>query len=110
SAVSSSAQTVTDKAGNTSAPSNVVTVAIDKTPPTLSGAPTTPPDADGWYSGDVAIDWNCSDALSGISGACPTRGVIAGEGTGLVTTASVSDKAGNTTPATSPAVNIDRTA
>jgi hypothetical protein len=36
-AVASTAETVTDAAGNTSAPSNVVTVSIDKTPPTLLG-------------------------------------------------------------------------
>jgi hypothetical protein len=43
SAVSSTAQTVTDAAGNTSAPSNVVTVKIDKTPPTItcSASPNT---------------------------------------------------------------------
>ena len=35
-AVSSTAQTVTDAAGNTSAPSNVVTVKIDKTPPVIT--------------------------------------------------------------------------
>ena len=35
-AVSSTAQTATDQAGNTSAPSNVVTVQIDKTPPVVT--------------------------------------------------------------------------
>ena len=37
-AVSSTAQTVSDKAGNVSDPSNVVTVNIDKTQPTISAA------------------------------------------------------------------------
>ena len=38
--------------------------------PTITGAPTTSPNANGWYNGDVTIHWTCSDALSGIA-ACP---------------------------------------
>jgi hypothetical protein len=107
-AVSSSGQTVTDGAGNTSAPSNVVTVKLDKTPPTLAGAATTSPNANGWYKGDVTIAWTCADTLSGISGACPGDSPITGEGAGLSRSASVSDRASNTTQASST-VNIDRT-
>jgi hypothetical protein len=54
-AVSSIAQTVADAAGNTSAASNVLTVKIDTTRPTLSAAATTQPNASGWYSAPVTI-------------------------------------------------------
>ena len=87
------------------------TVRIDKTPPTLTGAPTIGPNADGWYKGDVAIAWSCSDNMggSGIDGSCLPTSTITGEGAMLTATAMVSDKAGNATTATSPAVKIDRT-
>jgi hypothetical protein len=87
---------------------------IDKTPPTLQGAPTSSPNgSNGSYTGDVTIHWTCSDALSGIPTppGCPADSVITGEGTGLTSTRSVSDAAGNTTTASSsPAVNIVRSA
>ena len=100
--------TAVDNADNSAGAT--VEVKIDKVAPTLTGAPTTPPNAAGWYKGDVAIAWSCSDALSGIDGACPANNTISSEGTGLTATASVSDKAGNTTNATSSAVKIDKTA
>ena len=100
----------TDVAGNTDS-DTVAGINIDKTAPTLSGAPTTSPNGAGWYNANVTIDWTCSDALSGIAGSCPANSTITGEGMALTDTASVSDKAGNSTNATSaPAVKIDRTA
>jgi hypothetical protein len=84
---------------------------IDSLPPSLSGAPTTSPNSVGWYNGNVTIHWTCSDTPSGIAGSCPADSMISSEGTGLKATASVSDKAGNTTTAqSSPGVNIDKTA
>jgi hypothetical protein len=100
----------TDNADN-SASDTVSGINIDKIAPSLSGAPTTAPNAAGWYRNDVAIAWSCADALSGISGSCPAHSPITGEGTGLTASASVSDRAGNSTNSTSsPAVKIDRTA
>ena len=109
-----------DAADNT-ASATVSNINIDKTKPTLSGAATTSPGegSDGWYAGDVAIAWSCDDpapragvAASGIaSGACPSNSTITSEGTGLTTSASVTDRAGNASDsASSPAVKIDRTA
>jgi hypothetical protein len=106
------ARTVTDTAGNVSEPSNIVTVKIDKTSPLLSGAPTTLANGEGWYKANVEIAWTCSDALSGIAGdgSCPANSTISSEGAGLKASATVSDKAGNTTNAdSSPLVNIDKT-
>ena len=97
SGISSTPQTVVDAAGNTSVPSNVVAVAIDETPPTLNGTATAPPNADGWYTSDVTIAWNCADVLSGVSGSCPTNSSITGEGFGLSAGASIADLAGNST-------------
>ena len=54
-----------DAAGN-SKQGGVSRINVDKTAPTLSGTPTTDPNAAGWYAGDVIIGWNCSDALSGV--------------------------------------------
>src|SRR6185437_8428302 len=83
---------------------------IDKTPPTLSAAPTTSPNGAKWYNGDVTIHWTCDDVISGIpTGACPADSTITGEGANLSTTATVSDNADNSTTATSPTVKIDRT-
>jgi large repetitive protein len=106
-------QSVTGSAVDNASNTNSATVSgidVDKTPPTLSGAPTTSPNGAGWYNGDVAVHWTCADGLSGIAGSCPANSTIGGEGTGLTDGASVSDKAGNSANATSaPAVNIDRT-
>jgi hypothetical protein len=93
----------------------VTGVNIDKTAPTLTGdpvgAPTgTDPHGTKWYKDDVAVAWTASDALSGLAGPAPPNSSITGEGTGLFASASVSDKAGNTTNADSAPVNIDRNA
>ena len=102
--------TATDVAGN-NADATVSGISIDKTAPLLAGAPTSSPNADGWYNGDVGIHWTCGDVLSGIDGSCPADATIVSEGTGLTAGASTTDRAGNATNATSdPAVNIDRTA
>lgn len=108
---SQSAQgTSADAAGNL-ANASVSNINIDKTAPALIGSPTTPPDQNGFYRQPVTINWTCTDALSGFaSGACPANSVISGNGTGLFASAAVSDRAGNTTVASSTAVNIDASA
>jgi hypothetical protein len=88
----------------------VTGINIDKTPPVLTGAPTTAPNDNGWYRGDVTIEWAASDALSGLVGDEPAAGTIGGEGAALTATESVEDKAGNVRSTTTAAVKIDRTA
>jgi hypothetical protein len=101
--------TATDNADNT-ASATVGPINIDKVAPTLSGAPTTSPNAAGWYNAPVTIHWACADALSGITGSCPGDDTISGEGTGLSATETVTDNAGNqTTASSSPTVKIDMT-
>ena len=101
--------TATDAAGN-SQDVTVGPINVDTTAPTLSGAPTTDPNAAGWYNGDVTVKWTAADALSGLDGASPADSTINGEGTGLTAGTSVRDLAGNETSAKSAPVKIDRTA
>src|SRR5207247_10110157 len=102
--------TAVDNADN-SAGTTVNSISIDKVGPSLSGAPTTSPNAAGWYNSNVIIHWTASDALSGLVGSAPADSTISSEGTGLTASTSVSDNAGNTTSSTSsPAVKIDKTA
>ena len=82
--VQSTAQTVKDAVGNVSAPSNTISVKVDKTAPTTLAAVTKSPNKTGWYKGNVKIHFTCSDALSGIpKGACPADQVLSSEGTAV---------------------------
>ena len=99
--------TAVDAAGN-SAGTTVAGINVDETAPTLRGAPTAEPDQPGWYRGDVTVRWAAGDDRSGVADA-PADSTITGEGTGLRATATVSDRAGNSTTADSVPVNIDRT-
>ncbi|WP_246319502.1 OmpL47-type beta-barrel domain-containing protein [Nocardioides kongjuensis] len=100
-----------DAAGNVEPRAgNTITLRIDQTPPTLTGAATTAPNDDGWYGGDVTVAWSCSDATSGIDGTCPADSTVGGEGANLGASASVSDHAGNSTGRTVDGIRIDRTA
>ena len=100
--------TAVDNADNT-ASTTVGGINIDKVAPSLTGAPTTSPNVNGWYNGNVTIHWTCSDALSGIDGSCPANSTLSGEGS-LAVGETVLDKAGNSTSATSTPVKIDKTA
>jgi hypothetical protein len=97
-------------AGGAAGPTSV-SIKRDATAPIVSGSPTTSPNAAGWYNGDVAIDWTCSDATSGLAAGCPDDGTIVAEGMGLTAiSGDVYDQAGNSTNATSsPGVDIDKT-
>ena len=101
--------TATDNAGN-NATRTVGSLNIDKTAPTLSGAATTAPNGSGWYRTNVTVSWTCSDALSGLAGACPAASTVSGEGANLSASAAVTDRAGNQTNATVGNLRVDRTA
>ena len=106
----------TDNAGNVES-QQTVTVKLDKSGPTISGAPTTSPNSNNWYNSPVTIHWTCADPNlgdgnpgSGIA-TCPVDEVINGEGMNLTVNGTATDNAGNsTTVASSPPVNIDMTA
>ena len=103
--------TAVDAAGNT-ASTTVSAINVDVTAPTLTGLPTTAANANGWYNSNVSINWTCTDALSGFANGstCPGNSTITGEGSNLAATATVADKAGNSTTTTTSTVRIDRTA
>lgn len=103
--------TIRDKAGNTSAPATVTGLKIDRTPPVVAGAPTTQPNAAGWYDGQVVVDFTCTDALSGVA-SCPTSQIVKGDGAGQsVTSDRARDVAGNLSATrTVDGINIDSTA
>jgi hypothetical protein len=99
-------------AGGSAGPVDV-SIKRDASAPSVSGAPVDAPNADGWYSGDVAIAWACSDnGPSGLAVACPATTTIGGEGRGMTDSLGpIRDNAGNATIGISaPGVNIDRTA
>ncbi len=91
---SSTSQVATDAAGNTSAPSNVIAVKIDKTPPqvALNGGPAHGSD---FYFGEVPAAPSCSgsDGVSGLA-SCIVSGYGTGVGTHTVI-ATATDVAGN---------------
>jgi hypothetical protein len=101
--------TASDAAGNT-AHDAATGIDVDKTNPVLSGHATTQPNDNGWYLDDVKVAWECSDALSGVSGPCPADATVGGEGGNLSTSASIADKAGNRADATVDHIRIDRSA
>ena len=112
--VPSTIKTAVDAAGNESDPSNVVTVKIDKSKPTISAAATTSPNTAGWYNGNVIVHFTCSDAGgSGIpTGACPADQTLNAEGAATASSATtVTDAAGNTSVSSNVVtVRIDKTA
>ena len=62
-----------DLAHNREVPQSV-TVVIDATGPTISGAPTTSPNSNGWYNAAVTIHWTCADpGGSGVAVCPPTK-------------------------------------
>ena len=101
--------TTVDNAGNT-ASTSVSGTNVDKTAPNLSAAPTTSPNTNGWYNSEVTETWSADDTLSGLASEKPADVVLSSDGEGQTVSASISDKAGNTTSATSEPVKIDQTA
>ena len=84
------------------------TVKIDKTPPTISGGPTTPANAHGWYKASVTVHFAAADALSGLDAVTPDV-TLTTEGAGQTVTGTATDVAGNTAALTVGPINIDKT-
>jgi hypothetical protein len=96
--------------GDNASRHHIQAIAIDQTPPTISGAPDRDANAAGWYSDDVTVSFTVSDAFSGIDEATVPDDVVLGEGASQSVTRSVSDLAGNTASDTVSGINIDKTA
>ncbi len=98
--------TAVDNAGNTRSLDHGP-VRIDLTPPAISGAPQAAPNAAGWYNQPVSVQFNCSDALSGLATVCPFTALVGSEGTDQGTSGTAEDRAGNQASATVGGLNID---
>ena len=94
-------------AGGTSS-KTTSTLKRDATPPPISAAATTAPNANGWYSGDVTIRLTCSDATSGLAGACPADQVLTASGSSATPT--IYDNACNSATSNVVTVQIDKSA
>jgi hypothetical protein len=106
---------VNDVAGN-SASTTVTGINIDTTPPTISGAPDRPANANHWYNAPVTVSFVCADPnpLHGPAGqqssiASCTAPVALSEGANQSVPGIASDKAGNSAGLTVTGINIDQT-
>ncbi len=88
-----------------------LTIKIDKTAPIhrlISVAPL--PTRNGWNDGDVTVNWNCTDGLSGAVSASISQ-TLNSEGSGPISdcVCTCLDKAGNFTANSQTGINIDKT-
>src|SRR5215831_15213433 len=100
--------TCQDKAGNQR--SNTQNgINIDSTAPVITFAGRTPPNANGWNNTAVTLNWNCTDALSGVVSSTVSVTLTA-DGMNQSATGTCQDKAGNQNSDTQNGINIDSTA
>jgi hypothetical protein len=80
----------------------IVTIRIDKTPPVVTGfTPDRAPDHDGWWNHPVSLQFNGTDATSGIAG-CDLVGYGGPDGDKSPVMGECRDVAGNAATATFP--------
>ncbi|HEY3368153.1 MAG TPA: GON domain-containing protein [Symbiobacteriaceae bacterium] len=104
-AAKSATAVATDKAGNST--SVTVSLQVDQTAPTISGAADRGASQYGWFQG-VTVNFTCADTLSGIADC--TAPVTLGDGAGQSVTGTAVDKAGNTAGTTLNNINVDTVA
>ena len=90
-------------------PEHQEAVKVDKTPPVITGAPTTPANGYGWYNRNVVVHFEASDPVSGVASVTPDQ-TLALEGAGQSVTGHATDHAGNSSSAQVTGINIDKTA
>jgi hypothetical protein len=103
--------TATDNAGN-SASAGVSDIDVDLTAPTISASVSPMRPDSGWWniaSGAPTVSFECSDALSGLAGACPADYTF-GEGENQSYSQTIYDKAGNSASAGVSDIDVDLTA
>jgi parallel beta-helix repeat protein len=97
-----------DTAGNVEETKEQI-IKIDKTPPVITGAETSWPNAGGWYNSDVTVHFDATDAVSGI--ASTTADVtVSSEGANQEVTGTSTDQAGNSASFIFSGIHIDKTA
>jgi hypothetical protein len=99
--------TAVDNAGNTA--TDVASVSIDETDPSISGAATSSPNGAGWYGAPVTVAFTCADALSGIA-SCPASSILSSDGANKSVSGTAIDAADNSASATVTGINIDQAA
>lgn len=88
--------------------SNVVSIQIDRTSPTINYTIQAQPNAFGWYTADVPVTFQCADNQTGIA-SCSGNTTLTTEGANQTVTGTATDNVGNSTSVTTPAINIDKT-
>ena len=99
--------TAVDAAGNTA--TDVATVNIDRTPPTISGGATSSPNAAGWYAAPVTVAFSCADTLSGVA-ACTGTTTLSADGADQAVHGAATDAADNHASADVTGIDIDQAA
>jgi hypothetical protein len=82
-------------------------VPSDTTPPTITAAVDSPPNAAGWHRTSVTVAFTCSDADSGIA-TCAAPVVVTADGANQIVSGTAVDRAGNSASAT-VSVSVDAT-
>ena len=98
----------TDHAGNVETAKEEI-IRIDSVAPDITGAPTTLPNANGWYNTDVTVDFVATDGTSGVKSVIPDEVTLSSEGAGQSVTGTAEDNACNTESFTVTGINIDKT-
>lgn len=98
-----------DNAGNAETP-KTITIKVDKTPPSITGARTPAPIANGWNNSQVSVGFTCVDTLSGLApGSPPAPTILSTEGANQSVTGTCQDVAGNSASTIVSEINIDTT-
>jgi hypothetical protein len=92
----------------TSTDEDLAWIGIDRTAPSVSGAPTRPPDYNGWFNQPVSAAFTGTDAASGVQ-SCTSASYGGPDAAGVVLNGTCQDVAGNVGGA-SFALNYDATA
>jgi len=99
----------TDNAGNVES-AKILTIQLDKTPPTVTSVRTPPANANGWNNTNVTVSFQCADNLSGLAaGSPPAPTILSTEGANQSVTGTCTDVAGNSVSSTVSGINIDKT-
>ena len=74
--------------------SHAITIKIDQTAPSAKGAPSRPPDANGWYNQPLTVAFSGGDATSGVAG-CSSAGYSGPDNAAASVAGTCTDYAGN---------------
>jgi hypothetical protein len=97
--------TAIDSFGNTA--TNVATVNLDKTAPTITYTLSAPANSNGWHKAPVTVTFHCNDALSGVA-SCPSPLTVSTNTSGQTVSGTSTDIAGNSA-STNVTIKLDQT-